>query len=129
MPRGGVKGNSGGKKGRSGRKPNQHELTVRQLMDENWPPEQRAAMVKAWGERAAQGDLEAGKLLMAYTYGKPVEHRRVELVGIDAARAALQEFLAEHPKAKLKDVAPIYAEQFGVSEEELIEELISEAVN
>lgn len=120
----GVKG-KGGQKGRSGRKPKQHELSVQQLMDENWPPEQRAAMVKAWGERAAQGDLEAGKLLMAYTYGKPVEHRKVELVGVDAARAALLEFLAEHPKAKLKDVAPIYAEQFGVPEEELITEAVN----
>ncbi len=69
----GVKG-KGGKKGRSGRKPKQHEISVQQLMDKCWKQADREAMVAAWAARASQGDLEAGKLLMAYTFGKPTEH-------------------------------------------------------
>jgi hypothetical protein len=38
-----------------------------------WPKKQRMEMVRKWAERAERGDLEAGKLLMAYTYGKPTE--------------------------------------------------------
>lgn len=42
----------------------------------------------------------------------------------DAARSALAEFLAKNPKAKREEIAPIYAEQYGVSVD-----LISEGVN
>jgi len=73
MPSSGVKGNSGGKPGRSGRKRKADEIELEQLLDRGWPKKKRLEMIKAWSERAARGDLEAGKILMAYKFGKPKE--------------------------------------------------------
>lgn len=47
------------------------------LMEETWPEEDQAAAVRAMSRLAVAGSVEAFKVLMAYTYGKPVT--RVEL--------------------------------------------------
>lgn len=44
---------------------------------------------------------------------------------LDLAREAIAEFLTKHPKTRPEAVIPIYAQQFGVDESELV----SEAVN
>jgi hypothetical protein len=77
----GVKGNSGGKKGRSGRKSKAEELGLAALLDGCWTLADRKACLTALAKKAKAGDLEAVKLLMAYTYGKPVD--RKELAGKD----------------------------------------------
>ena len=85
MPRGGVRGNSGGKKGRSGRKSKAEEMGLQALLAECWTEADRKACIRALAERAKKGikfDMEAVKLLMAYAYGRPVE--RKEVTGADA---------------------------------------------
>lgn len=73
----GQPGNSGGKKGRSGRKPKFDEDELTDLLDKGWPKKDREAAIKNIASRAARGDLEAFKLLMAYCYGKPKEKHEV----------------------------------------------------
>jgi hypothetical protein len=77
----GVKGNSGGPRANAGRKPRVEEAELTKLLNRGWTSAQRLEMIKAWAARAARGDLEAGKLLMAYTFGKPTE--KVEHTGKD----------------------------------------------
>lgn len=69
----GVKGNAGGRKGRSGRKRRFDEAELEQLLNRAWPKKERLAAIKKFAQRANQGDLESFKLLMAYGYGKPKE--------------------------------------------------------
>lgn len=93
-------------------------------MDSAWPMSRRRKAVKKMAEEAEAGNVKAATLLMAYAYGKPVEHKTVEFTGIEAAREAVAE-LMERFDLKPEEAVPIVAEQFGVSEQELI----SEAVN
>jgi len=67
-------GNSGGKKGRSGRKSKAAEMGLAELLSHAWPPEQRHTFILKLVALAEAGNLEAGKLLLAYTYGRPPEH-------------------------------------------------------
>lgn len=46
---------------------------------------------------------------------------KVEFVMLEAAKAAMQDFLAQNPKVRAKTIAPIYAEAFGVQESALIQ--------
>lgn len=69
----GVKGQSGGKKGRSGRKSKAEEMGLAALLDRCWTLADRELCLTTLAEKAARGDLEATKLLLAYTYGKPKE--------------------------------------------------------
>ncbi|HST21678.1 MAG TPA: hypothetical protein VLR90_11200 [Blastocatellia bacterium] len=66
----GVKG-KGGQKGRSGRKRKFDEEELLTLLSQAWPKPARLEAFKVLVERAVSGDLEALKLLMVYTYGKP----------------------------------------------------------
>jgi len=43
------------------------------LLDECWTVEQRKACIRQLATNAATGDMEAVKLLMSYTFGKPRE--------------------------------------------------------
>lgn len=74
-------GNSGGKKGRSGRRPKFAEGELLGLINKAWPKRQRVEAFAKLVERAGRGDLEALKLLLAYSYGKPRE--RHEITGKD----------------------------------------------
>ena len=69
----GVKGQSGGKKGRSGRKSKADEMGLVSLLDECWTLAQRKECIRKLATLAGEGDMDAIKLLMAYTYGKPKE--------------------------------------------------------
>jgi hypothetical protein len=73
----GQVGNSGGKKGKSGRKPKFDEDELLGLINKAWPKKQREATIKTYADRAMRGDLEAFKLLMAYAYGKPKEKHEI----------------------------------------------------
>jgi hypothetical protein len=76
----GVKG-KGGIKGRSGRKSKAEEMGLASLLEKCWTLEDRQACIIGLANRAAAGDIESIKLLMAYTYGKPTEKH--ELSGKD----------------------------------------------
>lgn len=80
MPRGGVKGNSGGKKGRSGRKSKAEEMGLKALLDECFTVEDRKDVLLALVKEARRTpitNMEAVKLLLAYTFGRPVERHEV----------------------------------------------------
>jgi hypothetical protein len=77
----GQRGNSGGKKGRSGRKSKAEELGLVSLLNRGWTPAARERTIKRLSTLAEAGNLEAIKILLAYTYGKPIE--RTEHLGQD----------------------------------------------
>lgn len=78
MARGGIKGNVGGKRGRSGRKTKAAELGLKELLDEAWPYEQRLKWFRALAKRAAEGDFVSGQYLGNYFYGKPQETHNLQ---------------------------------------------------
>lgn len=47
------------------------------LLDMAWPKEKRLSLFVKLSEMAETGNLEATKLLMAYTFGKPREHHEI----------------------------------------------------
>jgi len=68
----GVAG-KGGQKGRSGRKPKADERELQRLLKRGWPNAERLAAIKKFAAKAADGDADAFKVLLAYAYGKPTE--------------------------------------------------------
>jgi len=78
----------GGQKGRSGRKSKAEEMGLQQLLDECWTLDERKECVRKLSVRASKGDLESIKLLLAYTYGKPVD--RKEITGPDGGAVPIR---------------------------------------
>jgi hypothetical protein len=77
----GVKGNSGGKKGRSGRKSKAEELGLAALLNKCWSRADREACIRALATKAQDPTsdhfMDAAKLLMAYCFGKPAEKHEI----------------------------------------------------
>lgn len=69
----GQKERSGGARANAGRPPKSSEEELQDLLKKGWSRKQRLEAIKKVANRASLGDLEATKLLMAYTYGKPKE--------------------------------------------------------
>ena len=73
----GVKGNSGGKKGRSGRKSKAEELGLVATLEKCFTVKAREHCIRRLVDdcqsEVFQERHESRKLLMAYTYGKPKE--------------------------------------------------------
>lgn len=69
---------NGGKRPNSGRKSKAEELGLTALLDECWTPVSRKATIKKLASLARYGNLEAIKILMAYTFGKPKETVAIE---------------------------------------------------
>jgi hypothetical protein len=63
----------GGKRAGAGRPPKSNEEELQDLLKKGWSKKQRLEAIKKAAHRASLGDLEALKLLMAYTFGKPKE--------------------------------------------------------
>ncbi len=77
----GVKGNSGGKKGRSGRKSKAEELGVQEWFDKNLSNNSRVKILNRLVE-IAEGDdpkaaVSAATMLFNYSFGKPTEKHEV----------------------------------------------------
>lgn len=75
----------GGKRVGAGRKSRAQELGLAELLDRAWPNAKRIKFFSelaklAENPRTVQG-MEAGKLLAAYTYGKPTERNEQEHSG------------------------------------------------
>ena len=70
----GIKGR-GGQKGRSGRPSKAELFGLAQLLDKCWTKQQREKCITTLAAKANQGDMDAIKLLMAYTYGKPIDRK------------------------------------------------------
>jgi len=80
-------GNSGGKKGRSGGKSKAEQLGLQALLDKCWTKEAREQCFTKLAEMCAQGNIEAMKLMLGYTYGKPMDnvkqHGSIEIRIVD----------------------------------------------
>ncbi len=87
MPRGGIKGNKGGVKGRSGRKSKAEELGLQALLDKCWTVKDRQTCITKLAKEAnnplSSDRMEAVKLLMGYAYGKPKESKDLTTNGKD----------------------------------------------
>lgn len=64
-------------KKKMGRPSKAQEAGLASLLDMAWPKERRLALLTKLAEQAEGGNLEATKLLMAYTFGKPREHHEI----------------------------------------------------
>lgn len=116
----------GGKRRGAGRKPKASELDLQSLMDSCWTDRQRKETIKAWAKRAEMGDLEAGKMLMAYAYGKPTEHRQIEILNPkQAAIDAVKRFREDFPNVPVDELVEWAAQDFGVDKAELITEAVN----
>jgi hypothetical protein len=77
----GAKGNSGGKKGRSGRKSKAEELGLAALLDKCWTVADREKCLRALAKTAndplSSDRMDAVKLLMGYSFGKPTEKKEI----------------------------------------------------
>jgi hypothetical protein len=96
----GIKGNSGGKPGRSGRKSKAVELGLKALLDECWTVTARKQCLKALARKANGGEMEAIKLLFAYTFGKPTE-TKVHEIG-DKSKPIIREIILERARTRDK---------------------------
>lgn len=72
----GVKGRSGGQRKGAGRKSKAVEIELSKLLDSSWPLREREKAIATFAARAAQGDLGAFQLLLAYSYGRPTERHQ-----------------------------------------------------
>lgn len=84
-----------GKAGRSGRKSKAEELGLSALLDRAWPDSSRLKFFSELAKLAENprtvAGMEAGKLLAAYTYGKPTdkqEHSGTLNITVDYADIA-----------------------------------------
>jgi hypothetical protein len=66
-----------GKSGNPGGKPSRARQELNDLLDVTFPPAKRRKVLKRLVEDAEQGNHEARVLLLAYTFGKPVERKEV----------------------------------------------------
>lgn len=73
----GVKGKSGGARKGAGRKTRASEQELADLFDSSWPVAERLACIRRHARKAKTGDVKSFQLLMAYAYGKPVEHKQI----------------------------------------------------
>lgn len=75
--RGGIKGNRGGQKGRSGRRTKAEEMGLVSLLDKCFTRADREVCIKKLAEDCRSEEFhvrqESRKLLLSYTYGKPRE--------------------------------------------------------
>lgn len=69
-----VKGQSGNP---AGRKPNAARQELETLLDKTWPVAKREQALINLATKAGNGDIDAIKILLAYTYGKPIERKEV----------------------------------------------------
>lgn len=83
MPQAGVKGNRGGQKGRSGRRPKAEELGVKlEVFDKGFSQKDRVEVIKNLVRIAKSGfdakaAVSASSLLFGYVFGKPTEKHEV----------------------------------------------------
>lgn len=63
----------GGKRLNAGRKSKAEEMGLAGLLNECWTIASRKACLKKLATKARAGDIKAIKLLMEYTFGKPIQ--------------------------------------------------------
>lgn len=93
-----------GIKGRSGRKVEILKPLLQELLDESWPKHKRRLVIKALADAAIDdGNVEAAKTLLNYTYGKPAQ--RHEITGPDGGALEIEIDVRDQLRAKLANLA------------------------
>jgi hypothetical protein len=67
----------GGARQGAGRKKKASDLTLKELLDGAWPDSRKEKAIEAQAKLAEQGDTRAFLALMAYTFGRPIEHHEI----------------------------------------------------
>jgi hypothetical protein len=73
----------GGKRPGAGRKSKAEEMGLAALLDKCWTQADREKCIRELARLASAGEMEPIKLLMAYAYGKPTEHKDITSNGKD----------------------------------------------
>ena len=72
---------NGGARPNSGPKPKAERLGLEALLDKCWTKADREACIRKLAQKAkdplSDDFMDAAKLLMAYTFGKPTEHKDI----------------------------------------------------
>lgn len=100
----------------SGRKTKAEEFGLARLLDECWTTEQRKEVITKLHEYAISGEksaVSAATLLLAYAYGKPKEHVRVDVVDFKKLAAETLAELQDEYKLPLEQARAIVTQQFG----------------
>jgi hypothetical protein len=92
-----------GVRGRSGRKPKILKAFLEDLLDTSWPFKERQALIRNLHALAMTGDLEAAKILLGYTYGRP--RAQVELSGPDGGPMEVDVSVVEQFKRRIANLA------------------------
>jgi hypothetical protein len=92
-----------GVKGRSGRKPKYRILQFNDLINEYWPTADRIAVVQQLQKAAIAGDVEAAKVLLFMTFGRP--RQQLELSGPGGQALEIGINASEQLKRKLANLA------------------------
>lgn len=101
----------------SGRKSKAEELGIARLLEDCWTQDQRKEVIGKLHDLAVSGGkpaVAAATLLLAYAYGKPTEHVKVERVDNQKLAAELlAELQSEKFKLSLEQARAIVLETLG----------------
>lgn len=71
----------GGARPGAGRKSRAEELGLIHLLDRHFPVKDRAEVLTVLCSKAKDGDMRAIELILAYTFGKPIERTETNVSG------------------------------------------------
>jgi hypothetical protein len=67
----------GGRRPGAGRKKKAQDLSLKELLDVAWPDSRKDKAIEAQAKLADRGDTRAFLALMAYRFGRPIEHHEI----------------------------------------------------
>jgi hypothetical protein len=67
----------GGRRPGAGRKKKANDQTLKELLDGAWPDSRKEKAIEAQAKLAEHGDTRAFLALMAYGFGRPIEHHEI----------------------------------------------------
>jgi hypothetical protein len=107
----------------NGRKSKAEEFGLARLLEDCWTYEQRKEVITKLHEYALSGSksgVSAASLLLAYAYGKPTEHVKVETV--DPKKIAIETIwtIVNETGLSEEEARTIVSKRFGISESDLI---------
>ena len=84
-----MNGHGGARRG-AGRKRKSDELELSNILNQAFPAEDRERVFEVLSARSRAGDTKAASLILAYTYGKPIERQVVTGEDGEAIRVIVQ---------------------------------------
>jgi hypothetical protein len=107
-----------GVKGKSGRRPESKLRRFHELIDNCWTPEMRHQvlneLIDDCSSKVFQERHESRKLLFAYTFGKPTEHVKHEILDPKKlANETADDLRAEYPQLTDEQIQTVIIATFG----------------